>query len=119
MKDVTKEFFKQSNDYGRKASVNHLDRVKIYVNQTRKIYNLLREKELPLKVFFGKTEFKCFLADVEKATETVREYGKLYYLDPRFPNTRDAFHIRLKGLVPEELRRRKEEAEKNKQKEEA
>ena len=115
MKDITKEFFKQPKDYGKRVNLN-ISRIDAHVSKVQNIYRILRSEKLEVKVFFGKTMTRSFPADVKKAVNTVRAYGEIYFLDIRYANTGDALHIYLKSLVPgglEKARKRKAEEEIN------
>lgn len=106
MKDVTKEFFKQPKDYGRRPNEN-ITRIDAHVSNVRNIYRVLGAKKLTVKVFFGETVTRRFPATVHEAVNAVREYGELYFLVIRYPNSKDALHIRLQGMVPGGLERRR------------
>ena len=116
MKDVTKEFFKQPKDFGKRANLN-ITRVDIYASKMKNIYRLLGREKLQVKILFGKTVTRQFPAKVDVAVKTVREYGTIYFLDITYANTKDAVTIKLKDLVPgglEKARRdREEKSEKN------
>lgn len=107
MKDITKEFFKQPKDYGRRPKEN-ITRIDAHVSNAQNIYRVLGAEKLQVKIFFGKTVTKSFPATADKAAKTVREYGELYFLEIRYPNTGDALHIKLKSLVPGGLERKRQ-----------
>lgn len=109
MKDVTKEFFKQPRDYGKKANLN-LTRVDIYAAKLKNIYRILGKDTVLLKIRFGKTVTRQFQANLPTALDELRNYGKIYFLDVSYANTKDSITIKLNGLVPGGLEKARKEA---------
>ena len=97
MKDITKEFFKQPKDYGRQVNLN-LTRIDMYVSKARNIYQQLGR--LQVKVMLGDTIVRQFTGTWQEAADVIREYGKTYFLDIRYPNSKDALLVKLKGVAP-------------------
>lgn len=97
MKDITKEFFKQPKDYGRQVNLN-LTRIDMYVSKAHSIYQQL--SKLQVKIVLGDTVVKQFTATWQEAADIIRDYGKTYFLEIRYPNTKDALLVKLRGFVP-------------------
>ena len=97
MKDITKEFFKQPKDFGRTANLN-LTRIDMYVSKARNIYQQLGK--LQVKIILGDTVVRQFSATSQEAADVIREYGNTYFLEIRYPNSKDALLVKLKGFVP-------------------
>ena len=99
MKDITKQFFQQPKDYGRQVNLN-LTRIDMYVSKAKNIYEQLGK--LQVKIMLGGTVVKQFTATWPEAADIIREYGKTYFLEIRYPNSKDALLVKLKGFVPGE-----------------
>ena len=97
MKDITKEFFKQPKDYGRQVNLN-LTRIDMYVSKARNIYQQLGR--LQVKVMLGDTIVRQFTGTWQEAADVICAYGKTYFLDIRYPNSKDALLVKLKGVAP-------------------
>lgn len=97
MKDITKKFFQQPKDYGRQVNLN-LTRIDMYVSKAKSIYEQLGK--LQVKIVLGDTVVKQFSATWQEAADVIREYGKTYFLEIRYPNSKDALLVKLKGFVP-------------------
>ena len=97
MKDITKQFFQQPKDYGRQVNLN-LTRIDMYVSKAKNIYEQLGK--LQVKIMLGGTVVKQFTATWPEAADIIREYGKTYFLEIRYPNSKDALLVKLKGFVP-------------------
>lgn len=97
MKDITKEFFKQPKDYGRQVNLN-LTRIDMYVSKAHNIFEQLGK--LQVKIMLGDTVVKQFSATWQEAADIIRDYGKIYFLEVRYPNSKDALLVKLKGFVP-------------------
>ena len=76
----------------------NLTRIDMYVSKARNIYPQLGR--LPVKVMLGDTIVRQFTGTWQEAADVIREYGKTYFLDIRYPNSKDALLVKLKGFAP-------------------
>ena len=99
MRDVTRQFLEQSPEYGRKAREN-ITRIDVYVNKANNILSIIGMDKVKVQVFFGRVMARHFQLERNKIPCLVKSYGKLYFLDLYYNQTKDTIMIRLNALIP-------------------
>ena len=99
MKDLTRQFFEQSPDYGRRAKEN-ITRVGNYVNKAKNILTIIGRKDVKVQVFFGRVLTRQFQLERKKIPGLVRTYGNLYFMELFYNQMKDTLIIRLNELAP-------------------
>ena len=98
-KEVVKVFVMQPKEFGERAKEN-ISRLSMYRNKIRRIYDILRVKETTVKVLDGNELVETRISTRREAAQLVTEYGKMFFLDIYYTNTRDAILIRVRGKAP-------------------
>lgn len=99
MKDVTKEFLKQSDDFGRSISLN-ITRVDMYVNKVNRIYKLRGAEQMWVAVQEKGKVLEKEKVSIADASRMVRRVGKTYFLNIYRRNMDDVVVLDITGIVP-------------------
>jgi len=106
-KDITKTFFKQPKEYGRRANEN-ITRRDIYKNKLRNIYRLLDEKELMVGIIVGNHVAGYRVCKLNDALHLVATISEMYLLEITYAKNGKTVLVKLVGKAPQKKENVKE-----------